>query len=905
MLSLAFSALAVQGSDTPPPTVIPKDHLALKDGKGNLWWKIRHERKLREIARLGGKVDIVFLGDSIMKNWETVKWGRKSYDALRREWSILNLGYGGDRTQHVLWRCLNGELDGYQAKAVVLLNGTNNAYYEKLPPETIAAGIAKIVNVVREKQPQAVILLMPLLPRYETRNDPLRLKNDRVNELIRPLADGRGVVWMDLGGRFVKEDGAPDPRLFADLCHPNENGYPVWKDAMIPYLRKYVTRCDGPEAKCASEENLPVTLRGGDACLEFESAEKGLGCRSLACGGSSFFSVDGSTAPGLWKLTFRAGVNGEERVVDASDALCGKVEKTASGLRFSWNRIDIELGDAALDVVCDVTWKAESERYEFRIKVDNHSDRFGLFSTDYPCLGRVVKRGEGTAIRPGGNWGGLRTDTPWPMKMIYPGYPAPLQLTIFESGKGEGLLVAALDPSACVKTLALDDKYNFSFSLPAVNAGAPGAEGAPEYPFALYPYTGTWWKAAKHYRKWAVAHADWMKAGPNVERKDRAERYRNAGMWMLVSSKSNTLSNVKSLLDKALERVNGRVPVSVHWYCWHKHPFDTLYPEYFPAKAGFSEAARDLESKGMLIMPYINGRLWDCAHDEFESVRRMACRKEDGTPYTETWNKRDFSPMCQSTQLWRNKIVDIGNRIFAECDVGALYVDQIASMKAVVCYADDHGHPVGGGSYWVDDYRRMMRDIRRSNPGKPVTSENFAEPYVDVFEGFLTWSPNTDKDIPLLTAVYSGYCEPFGCRTAPHYDTAAFRAAQNRSMIWGAQLGWESTWIVEKKYADRFEHLVRMTQLRQSALEFFADGECIGEVKNSIDVPDAEFKWERWGRPLQAKLPGTQATLWKSPEGRLMIAVANHTSVPRDFSCDMLKEPVTIPSGEVRLIRVP
>jgi hypothetical protein len=110
---------------------------------------------------------------------------------------------------------------------------------------------------------------------------------------------------------------------------------------------------------------------------------------------------------------------------------------------------------------------------------------------------------------------------------------------------------------------------------------------------------------------------------------------------------------------------------------------------------------------------------------------------------------------------------------------------------------------------------------------------------------------------------------------------------------------------MEKKYTDRFEHLVRMTQLRQSALEFFADGECIGEVKNSIDVPDVEFKWERWGRPLQAKLPGTQATLWKSPAGDLMIAVANHTSSTRCFGCDRIKEPVEIPAGEVRLIRLP
>ena len=643
-------------------------------------------------------------------------------------------------------------------------------------------------------------------------------------------------------------------------------------------------------------------LSGGGSTLKFAPAKDGFGCASLARGGSSFFCGGADANTGLWRLVFRAGAGGKEIAVDATKAT-GRCERRGSGLSFLWKRVDIEKGDGALDVRCDVDWKEESGRYEFTIKVDNRSSSYGLYSTEYPRLRQVVKAGSGSVIFPGGNWGGLRRLNSWRQNQIYPGYPAPLQMTIFETG-GVGLLVAALDPDACIKTLSLDEKFNFSFVAPAVQAGVPGAAGAPTYPVALYPYTGTWWKAAKHYRKWAVSSASWMKAGKSRERADYAKRFRNAGLWLLLNSKSNTVDKTEAKVNNALELVKGRVPLSVHWYCWHKHTFDTLYPEFFPTQPGFAEAAVRLEKKGVMISPYINGRLWDCAHPGYAAVKKYACRKEDGSPCNETWNKREFSAMCQSTPLWRDTLVDVADRLFSECGVGSLYLDQIASMKAVVCYADDHGHPVGGGSHWVDGYKDIVRRIRRDNPGKPITSENFSEPYVDVFEGFLTWSPNATNDIPLLPAVYSGYCESFGCRTAPSYTMEAFRAAHGRSFLWGCQPGWESEWIFEKKYRDRFEYLVHLAELRATAQEFFADGEYVADVDNLSDNKMLKLTWLRWGKPMLAEVPAVQATLWEAADGSRMVAVANYSDAPRKFSCKYLGAPIDLKAGEVRLVKI-
>ena len=645
-------------------------------------------------------------------------------------------------------------------------------------------------------------------------------------------------------------------------------------------------------------------LAAGGRVLTFGPAERGFGCRSLACGKSGFFPGNDGV-PGLWRLAFRAGSGGEEKILDASSVGGGVCEKTAAGLRFAWRGVDVEEGDGALDVLCDVCWNGEEGRYEFRMDVDNRSGRYGLFSTEFPRLGKVVVKDRGSVIRPGGNWGGVRTPKPWNMKLEYPGWPAPLQMAIFENGEGESLMVAALDPDACTKLVAMNGDFDFSFIVPAENAGVPGAAGAPRYAFALYPYAGKWMKGAKLYRKWAQASAAWMKAGGNRERKDYAGRFRDAGLWMLMSPPSNSVAHVESQLDRTLELVKGRVPVSVHWYRWHRHPFDTLYPEYFPVQPGFKEAVSRLEAKGVLVTPYINGRIWDREQKDFESVKGAACRQPDGTPYKEVWNKRSFSAMCQCTAAWHDKIVDVANRLLSGCGTGGLYIDQIASMKMVVCYATDHGHPAGGGSHWVDGYRRMVMDIRKANPGKPITSENFSEPYIGVFEGFLTWSPNSDMDIPLLPAVYSGYCESFGSRTSPHYKPAAFRAVHNRNFIWGVQPGWESEWILQERYRDRFEHLVHLAEIRRGAADYFADGEFVEDVENEGETPLIDMTWERWGKPLPVKVPAMQAALWRNAAGREMLAIANHSGSVRSFRCGMLDGAVDVKPGDVRLEILP
>ena len=197
------------------------------------WWQKRHEEKLTEAQN--GTWDIVFLGDSITHSWETT--GKKTWNKYYRKRKALNLGFSGDRTEHVLWRLDNGEFDEVQPKVVVLMIGTNNTGHRKDPPKAIAAGIEKIIERIKSKSPDTKILLLGIFPRAQKLNDPQRKNNDDTNALISKLSDNKNVIYLNINERFLLPDGTLSKEIMPDLLHPKQKGYAIWAEAIEPTLR--------------------------------------------------------------------------------------------------------------------------------------------------------------------------------------------------------------------------------------------------------------------------------------------------------------------------------------------------------------------------------------------------------------------------------------------------------------------------------------------------------------------------------------------------------------------------------------------------------------------------------------------------------------------------------------------
>ena len=206
------------------------------------WWT-RHSRILREQKAMNP--EIVFIGDSITHFWagrESIggedasgSW-KKAFGA----WRTLNAGFGWDRTQNVLWRFDHGLLDGTQPKAVVLMIGTNNIGAHKAPantPEEIFEGIVRICARIREKAPNATIVLSGILPRGERPNDPFRVGGAAVNaRLVRWAETQKGLVYVAPPAGLVSPDGTISRRVMHDFCHPTPAGYDLWAEVLVPVL---------------------------------------------------------------------------------------------------------------------------------------------------------------------------------------------------------------------------------------------------------------------------------------------------------------------------------------------------------------------------------------------------------------------------------------------------------------------------------------------------------------------------------------------------------------------------------------------------------------------------------------------------------------------------------------------
>ena len=201
-----------------------------KDGEVNPGFLSAHEKFVKVAQE--GTAELVFLGDSI-----TAGWGSKKsiWETAFGKYKPANFGIGGDRTQHVLWRITNGELDGIKPKAVVLMIGTNNSGTDSA--EGIADGIKVIVETIRSKQPQAKILLLAVFPRGEKASpNPGRDKLNQVNAIIAKLHDGKNIHFLDIGSKFLQPDGSILIDDMPDFLHLSEAGYQIWADAIGPKL---------------------------------------------------------------------------------------------------------------------------------------------------------------------------------------------------------------------------------------------------------------------------------------------------------------------------------------------------------------------------------------------------------------------------------------------------------------------------------------------------------------------------------------------------------------------------------------------------------------------------------------------------------------------------------------------
>lgn len=209
------------------------------DEKPNSWklWMKHHNNRVKAVAEQD--VDLLMIGDSIVFGWGRV--GRPVWDQWYADRNAVNIGSSGDRTYHMLYHLQNGGLAGMKErnpKCVVVMIGTNNRDDPAQNGADTAYGVLALLKEVHAQLPESKILLLPIFPRGDKPDDQGRLRNDKINAILKTYADNETVYWLDLADVFVNEEGILNRELMPDRLHPNVEGYKAWAKAMDPMIKQ-------------------------------------------------------------------------------------------------------------------------------------------------------------------------------------------------------------------------------------------------------------------------------------------------------------------------------------------------------------------------------------------------------------------------------------------------------------------------------------------------------------------------------------------------------------------------------------------------------------------------------------------------------------------------------------------
>ncbi|MBN1418744.1 MAG: GDSL family lipase [Planctomycetes bacterium] len=203
----------------------------------------RHERFNERVRQ--GNVDLIFVGDSITQGWEGA--GKEVWSRYYGGRNAVNLGIGGDRTQHVLWRLDHGNVDGIAPEVAVVMIGTNNSSADRNTASEMVDGVTAVVETLRAKLPATRILLLGIFPRGQTFNDQ-RGNILQVNQTIQKLDDGDHIRYLDIGHRFLEKDGSLSREIMPDFLHLTPKGYEIWAASIEDTLAELMAKPAGKGA---------------------------------------------------------------------------------------------------------------------------------------------------------------------------------------------------------------------------------------------------------------------------------------------------------------------------------------------------------------------------------------------------------------------------------------------------------------------------------------------------------------------------------------------------------------------------------------------------------------------------------------------------------------------------------
>lgn len=613
------------------------------------------------------------------------------------------------------------------------------------------------------------------------------------------------------------------------------------------------------------ESDKSVVMENGSVRVEFPK-RKIFDITKLTLNGKDVIKVPGyNTVP--WTLTYK-GPQGENPVLLPSHCEYAGYEQTTKdgckALEFRWNlRLSYEY---LVPVVMTVSLPDDSEllRWDFE---SGTPEGWVVSGTQFPRI--TVARPDNAKLVTSAGWGAEYTlGNPTVISASYPSVTGSMQLLLLHNAEGS-VYFATEDYDACAKDMraAVGASSVTLLSNVVTSEGWSNQNDKFVLPWSsVIAYSNEGWEdaAVKWYRPFTYT-TEWG---------SKTLESRNIPQWVLDT---DVWVRVKGISPEAQDAVRKCIDLFgkglfVHQYYWHNYPYDTHYPDYFPAKPGFEEWITEVQSKGCHIVPYINGRLWDPSTPSYKALNgaTASCRKADGTLYTEIYptSKVLNTVTCPASELWQGVLTDLVDKIQGELKTNGVYIDQIACAFPQPCWAENHGHAKGGGDYWHKAYRKLMKNINENHMvgDNMVFSEENAECYIDMFDLLLTVnSPHKGcRIVPLFPMIYSDrlLTAAYNYHPIDRVNRGDFLHQTMQCFLFGSQLGWVDPMLLMKKEAAKeATFLKNLTELRKNQHDVFIGGRYMKEIIPGGDNPVVNV--HGFG-----KMPVVGGSEWLSPKGQ-------------------------------------
>lgn len=638
------------------------------------------------------------------------------------------------------------------------------------------------------------------------------------------------------------------------------------------------------QAGARSSAGDDIVLRNEKVELRFSGSENAFSFKEFRVGDVEVLPEGGSPAH-PWELTY-LGPNGENPVLQPKFTYYkgGRLEEKdgVPSAIFTWNVV-LEGSQWPVNVYVTLPSDADMPKWSIDAEVP---DKWVVSKADFPRI--TVKRlpGEAKGILPFSYGAEYDMPTETQLQMNYPSVTGVMQLVLMHNGSST-VYFAAEDTTASGKYLTMKgegDNVLFTQSSTASYAWSDGGRFSLPWETVMGYNPDTWQSTVTKWYRPFTFRTKW--GGRTLSRRKITGWIRNADMWLRPA---DATPEMMESVRKALKYFGKGV--GLHWYYWHHLPFDTNYPDYFPAQPGFKEMIRESQRLGAYVTPYINGRLWDTANHTYKELDGAAasCRKPDGSLYTEVYISKVLNTVtCPSSPIWKNVLTDLNKRILKELGTDGVYMDQIGCAASQPCYAGNHSHAKGGGGWWPDAYRSMLTDMRRDIYGKndAMTTEENVECYMDLFDMMLVVnSPHASymKMVPLFPLVYSDRCVYSGFTYIPwKLNDGSFLYITMKSLLWGSQLGWVNPELIMRpENGTEAAFLKTLAQFRKGQHDLFLGGHFVSEFAPGGDNPEI----------LIPNFQTTKAVMgaeWLTVDGKKALLLVNMSGQDRA---------VTIPDG--------